>query len=96
VDELQRKAAAAGFLHALTQSQQTFSDWMKTPKDDHEAIGGLVQRTLGLSQKPTKDDLTAMAQHVSTNLQAQVQQVQAQDANVPKHVGLVLFMQQDS
>lgn len=95
MNDLQRKAAAAGFLHALTQSKDTFSQWMKTPKDDHEAIGGLVQHTLGLAQKPSKDDLHVMAQHVDAHLGDQAAKVQAQDANAPHHVGLILLMQQE-
>ena len=95
MNDAQRKAAAAGFLQALSQSKETFATWMKTPKDDHEAIGGLVQRTLGLEEKPSKDDLHAMAEHVDSHLQGQVAEVQANDANAPKHVGFILLMQQE-
>ena len=96
VNDTQRKAAAAGFLHALRQSPDTFSTWLKTAKDDHEAIGGLVQQTLGLAQKPSKDDLVQMSQHIGTELKDQVEKVQALDANVPRSVGNIIFMQQDS
>jgi len=96
VNEIQRKAAAAGFLHALQQSPETFNTWLKSPKGDHEQMGSLIQKTLGLEQKPTKDDIAAMGQHVSGHLVDQAQKVQALHADVPRSVGNIIGTQQDS
>ena len=94
--ETQRHAVAAGFLHVLQTKPDVYAQWMKIAKDDYAGIGKLIQDTMGLAQAPGKDDLTEMANYVDAHLQTQVGQIQAADANAPRHVGFFVLMNQDS
>ncbi len=93
MNDVARRAVAAGFLHALQTTPALFDEWMKIAKDDTAAIGALVARTLGLAQVPTAEDLHAMAHHVEAHLSGMVAEIQAANANAPKTVGFFVFMQ---
>ena len=93
MNDVARRAVAAGFLHALQTTPALFDEWMKIAKDDTAAIGALVARTLGLAQVPTADDLHAMAHHVDAHLSGMVAEIQAANAGTPKTVGFIFVMQ---
>ena len=92
--DTQRRAIAAGFLHALQTSPDVYQEWSGIAKDDYAAIGALVQKTMGLSQAPTQDDIVAMAQYVDSNLQEHVASIKAEHDDAPHHVGFLAMTQQ--
>lgn len=94
--ETQHKAVVAGFFHALKTSPDVFGEWMNTNKDDHHAVGALVQKTLGLAATPSPSDLDAMAKHADEHLQPQIQAIKEQREGVPSHVGMFVVTQQSS
>jgi hypothetical protein len=94
--DTQRRAVAAGFLHALSADPQLAQEWLSTPKDDSAAIGALIQKSMGLSQAPSSDDLHAMANYVESHLKSHAEAVQAVHPNAPRNVGFILLMQQNS
>jgi hypothetical protein len=96
MNDVQQRAVAAGFLHALQTTPALFEEWNAIPKTDDVAIGALIQKTMGLTQAPSKDDLTAMATHIDKNLGDQVNAIQSTFKAAPSHVGLVYVMQQNS
>ncbi len=93
MNDVARRAVAAGFLYALQTTPALFDEWMKIAKDDAAAIGALVARTLGLAQVPTAEDLHAMAHHVAEYLSGTVAEIQAANANAPITVGFFFLMQ---
>ena len=93
MNDVARRAVAAGFLYALQTTPALFDEWMKIAKDDAAAIGALVARTLGLAQVPTAEDLHAMAHHVEAHLSGMVAEIQAANANAPNTVGFIALMQ---
>ena len=92
--ETQHKAVVAGFFHALKTSPDVFAEWMKTKKDDHHAIGALVQKTLGLASAPSSSDIDAMAKHADAHLQPQIAEIKKEHEGVPSHVGMFAVTQQ--
>jgi len=94
--DTQRRAVAAGFLHALQSSPDVYQEWSGIAKDNYAAIGALVQKTMGLSQAPTQQDIVAMAQYVDSNLQDHVDDIKAEHDDAPHHVGFMAMMQQNS
>ncbi len=94
--DTQRRATAAGFLHALQTSPDVYQEWSGIAKDDYAAIGALVQKTVGLSQAPSQADIIAMAQYVDSQLQENVGKIKAAHDDAPQHVGFIALMQQKS
>lgn len=93
MNDVQQRATAAGFIHALHTSPELFKEWMGT-KDDDAAIGRLVQKTLGLAQAPDKQDLHAMAAYVDAHLKDDVAEFHAAHPSAPHHVGMLFLTQQ--
>ena len=94
--ETQQRAIAAGFLHALETSPDLYHEWQAIAKDNLDAIGALVQKTMGLQTAPTKSDLDAMANYVDAALKSNVASIQAANANAPRHVGFIVFLMQQN
>ncbi|HEX8807054.1 MAG TPA: hypothetical protein VF741_08890 [Candidatus Aquilonibacter sp.] len=94
MNDVQHRAAAAGFLHALHTSPEVYKEWSDTKKDDHAAVGKLVQKTVGLADAPSKSDLEAMAKHVDGHLKSEVNAFRAAHPTGPHHVGIIFLMQQ--
>jgi len=94
MNAVQHHAAAAGFLHALHTSPEVFKEWSDAKKDDHAAIGKLVQKTLGLAQTPGKSDLEAMAKYIDAHLKTEASAFHAAHPAAPHHVGVAFLMQQ--
>ena len=92
--DTQRRAVAAGFLHALQSSPEVYNEWSGIKKDDYGAIGALIQKTVGLAQQPTQDDIHAMAKYIDSHLQEHVAAIKAEHDDAPRHVGFVAAMQQ--
>ncbi|GAC1392919.1 MAG: hypothetical protein NVSMB31_11620 [Vulcanimicrobiaceae bacterium] len=90
--EVQRRAAVAGFIHALKTSPDVLKEWVATPKHDDKAIGALIQKTLGLAQAPNRADIEAMEKHADEALEPHVKAAQ-ESAGVPRSVGFFLATQ---
>ncbi len=96
MNDSQRRAVAAGFLHALQTTPDLYQEWSGIAKDDYSAIGALIQKSMGLSEAPTRDDITAMAQYIDAHLQDHVEAIKAQHDEPSHHVGYIALMQQNS
>jgi hypothetical protein len=94
--ETQHKAVAAGFVHALHADKNVAREWLATAKDDHAAVGALIQKTVGLASAPSKEDLHAMANYVESDLKEHTSAIQAAHPDAPRNVGFILIMQQNS
>lgn len=94
--DTQRRAVAAGFLHALQASPDVYQEWNGIAKDNYAAIGTLIQKTVGLAQAPSAADIQAMAQYVDAHLQQHVEAIRAEHDDAPHHVGFIGLMQQNS
>jgi len=94
--DVQQRATAAGFLHALQTTPALFNEWNAISKDDDAAIGALIQKTMGLSSAPTKADLHAMAAYIDAHLGEQVTALRQSNPQAPSHVGEIFMMQQNS
>ncbi len=94
MNDIQRRAVAAGFVHAIAHSREALEEWSRLSKSDAASVGAFVQKTLGLASAPSTEDLSAMSSYVQSDLQTQVKAVQAQDADVVSHTGLIVLMQQ--
>lgn len=92
--DVQRRAIAAGFIHALAQSHETLAAWSQVSKTDATAVGAFIQKTLGLASAPSAEDLSTMSTYVQGNLQEQVKAVQAQDPETASHRGIFVAAQQ--
>jgi len=93
--ELQQRATAAGFLHALHSSPELFKEWSGIEKDDYAAIGKLVQKTVGLAETPSSADIHAMAAYVDSHLKEEADKFHKAHADAPHIVGTFALMQQD-
>jgi hypothetical protein len=94
MNQHQRRGVVAGFFHVLQTTPEVFKEWMETPKDDPKAVGELVQRTLGLSQCPSSDDLNKMAAYADKELKPQIERLQRDHEGVPTHAGTFFATQQ--
>lgn len=92
--EIQQHATAAGFLHVLHTSPEVFNEWNPIKKDDYAALGKLIQKTVGLRETPTTQDIHAMAKYIDAHLKDEAKKFHEAHADVPHHVGSVAFMQQ--
>lgn len=92
--DVQRHATAAGFLHVLHASPEVFKEWNPIKKDDYAAIGKLIQKTVGLREMPSTDDIHAMASYVDAHLKDELAEFHRAHADVPHHVGGLAMMQQ--
>jgi hypothetical protein len=94
MNDIQQRATAAGFLHALHTSPEVYKEWSDAKQDDHAAVGKLVQKTVGLADAPGKSDLEAMAKYIDGHLKTEVGAFHAAHPAAPHHVGAVFLMQQ--
>jgi 23S rRNA maturation-related 3'-5' exoribonuclease YhaM len=92
--EVQRQATAAGFLHALHKSPEVFKEWTAAKKDDYATLGKLIQKSVGLAETPSVDDIHAMAKHVDANLKDEAAAFHAAHPQAEHLVGSIAFMQQ--
>lgn len=92
--EIQQRATAAGFLHALHTSPDLFKEWMGIKKDDYAAIGKLIQKSVGLAETPSTSDIHAMASYIDAHLKSEAGAFAAAHPEAPHHVGSIALMQQ--
>ncbi|HUN29332.1 MAG TPA: hypothetical protein VMV65_05975 [Alphaproteobacteria bacterium] len=93
--EIQQHATAAGFLHALHASHEVFNEWMALKKDDYAAIGKLIQKTVGLAETPSTQDIHAMASYIDAHLKTETESFNRAHPDAPRHVGEIALMQQN-
>ena len=75
MNDVQRQAAAMGFIHALKQSEELRNELVRAHKKNLAAVGGLVQKTLGLQSPPSAADLEAMRAYTATALMPHVNDI---------------------
>lgn len=92
--DIQQRATAAGFLHVLHTSPEVFNEWNAIKKDDYAALGKLIQKTVGLHETPSTQDIHAMASYIDAHLKDEATKFHEAHADVPHHVGTVAMMQQ--
>jgi hypothetical protein len=92
--EVQQRATAAGFLHVLHTSPEVFNEWNPIKKDDYAALGKLIQKTVGLHETPSAQDIHAMASYIDAHLKDEAAKFHQAHADVAHHVGSVAMMQQ--
>jgi hypothetical protein len=93
--EIQRHAAAAGFLHVLHNSKEVFDEWKSAKKDDYAALGKLIQKSVGLAETPTPADFHAMASYIDAHLKTEANAFAAAHPDVAHHVGSIGLMTQN-
>lgn len=93
--EVQRRATAAGFLHVLHTSPEVFNEWNPIKKDDYVALGKLIQKTVGLQETPSAEDIHGMASYIDAHLKDEAAKFHQAHAAAPHHVGTLAMMQQD-
>ena len=93
--EVQIRAVAAGFLHALHTTPDLYAEWTKTPKSDYEQVGKLIKKTVGLAEQPTKVDLEALARYIDTYLKSEADAFHQAHQDAPHQVGESVFAKQD-
>lgn len=83
MEDIQRKAAAAGFLHALKESRDVRDQWVTYfATKDWAGVRGLIGRTLGLARTPSEEDLAAMRIHTEDRLLPQRDELAAMDERI--------------
>ena len=92
--DVQQHAAAAGFLHVLHTSPDVYNEWSPIKKDDYAALGKLIQKTVGLHETPSTEDIHAMASYVDAHLKDEAASFHAAHPDAPHHVGSFAMMQQ--
>ena len=88
----QQRAIAAGFLHAM-KDPEVMAKWEKA-KGNHDQLTGLIADTMGLKEKPTKDDMKAMHDYAEESLQKQHAELRDAQPNAPHTVGFAFTSQQ--
>ena len=92
----QHEGVVAGFLHLLDRSDAVRKEWLDTvqqnaqkPLDQRSAaLAALVQKTLGLAQAPSADDMQKMLAHANTVLADRVASIKSH-GDVPRTVGSI-------
>jgi len=92
--EVQRHAAAAGFMHVLQKSPEVYAEWKAAKKDDYATIGKLVQKSVGLAETPSSADIQEMAKYVDAHLKEEADNFAKAHPDVQHHVGGFAMMQQ--
>jgi hypothetical protein len=82
MNEIQRKATAAGFVHALKKSPELRDSWAAIAKSDNWAakLCALIGQTVGT--EPSLDDLAGMRDYCNSHLQEQLDDLQQLDARI--------------
>ena len=93
--DVQRRAAAAGFLHVLHASPEVYNEWTPIKKNDYAALGKLIQKTVGLHETPSTEDIHAMASYVNAHLKDEAANFHQTHPDAPHHVGIFAMMQQN-
>lgn len=93
--DVQRRATAAGFLHVLHASPEVYNEWSPIKKDDYAALGKLIQKSVGLRETPSPEDIHAMATYVDAHLKDEAATFHQAHVDAPHHVGTFAMMQQD-
>jgi hypothetical protein len=86
MNDVQIRAIAAGFIHAMQTTPELFTEWNQMDKTPAN-IGPLIQRTLNLATVPTADDLTKLAAYVDEHLSDQFAQLRAAHPEIHPHCG---------
>lgn len=88
---IQHKAIAAGFIHAL-HDPAVFAKW-EAAKDNPAALTKLIQETLGLAQAPSASDMDEMKAYAEQHLQDDHASLTEAQPNAPRTVGYMFTMQ---
>jgi len=88
MNDIQCKAAAAGFIHALKQSRELRNRWADIRNaEEWENLRTLIGETLGLAQTPSPQDLEKMRGHCDSQLGPQLKELQQIDERIePRYV----------
>ena len=79
MNDIQCKAVAAGFIHALRESPDLRNRWVEIRESrDWVSLRALIGQTLG-TKEPTEADLEAMRLHCSSRLGSEVSDLQQLD-----------------
>jgi len=91
MNETQRAAAAAGFLHAL-RDPDVLARWQDAVTDS-ASLRELIGSTLGLAAVPSEDDLAAMKTHAEEQLAGAHERLIAEAPDAPHAVGMGFSVQ---
>jgi hypothetical protein len=88
MNDIQRKAAAAGFIQALKESVDVRDQWLAYRYSyDWLGLRLFIQETLQLTQTPSPDDLEAMRNYAAEHLQTEADAVARIDKRIlPKYI----------
>ena len=76
MQDIQHKAAVAGFIHALYVSKPYRDKWADIRvRRDWAAMRALIAETVGLAQTPNEEDLEAMRVHSERTLMPRLEEL---------------------
>lgn len=83
MNDIQCKAMAAGFVHALKESSDLRDRWVEIRKsEDWVSLRLLIGQTLGTAKEPTEEDLKTMREHCSKRLGSEISELQQIDTRI--------------
>lgn len=83
MNSIQHKAAVAGYLHALKESKDVRDQWYEHRRTaDWDGLCVTIGATLGLAQRPSRDDLEEMRKHADAHFKAKLDELHELDARI--------------
>jgi hypothetical protein len=83
MNNIQRRAVVAGFIHALKESPDVRDKWtLIFSTRDWRGLRILIGETLGLAETPSEEDLEAMRIHSLDRLMHQLEELQQLDQRI--------------
>jgi hypothetical protein len=94
VNNQQIKNVAAGFLHALQTSPETYAQWAAIEPNDTAKYASTIQNAMHLATAPTASDMEAMDGYLHDHLQDELKGFVAKH-ELPPRTRLLCMLKQN-